>query len=1054
MRLTGIYIDGFGLFHNLKIEGLTPELTLFLGMNESGKSTLLGFLRSVLFGFPDGRSNENLYPPLTGGQHGGNLTLLTDDQHRYVVERYPGPRGGKVDVLKPDQTRGGKEFLSRLLGMANRTLFKNIYAFSLSELQEFETLNTESVREALYSAGAGIDPSRLAKLKTGLEKKEGELYKPGGTKPRINAILSRLNAISKEKKAPLGSIEEYDRIKTQVSHLEKQIRALGERKIEGSVQLKRTEQWINIWPEWVSFSLAKQKLEELEIIDHFPLQGLRRFETLKTRSEDLQNELLKKEEDLRRQESELSALKIDPDILKHAPSIRELQREQGLFEAVAQEQLSIQEQLSMGDRRLMESLNHLGPEWTEKKIIEFDNSITTREAVRHYRESLQQAKLEQQKKKESSELMNAGKNEAEEVIRNLPEPDVKDPERLAQMRRACSELRRLESEDRLLKEELSNVEDRLDDLEEEKGASERDLKLQTYALPLWLVFTLIGTGLFSLILSGLHMGRMWTFPSGVLLLLIGLLLWFLKSRVEKNETKRSKEIKQRNQHLTQKIADLGAKRSHLGNHLSGIKERMVAACSDLSLSQVPSGEDLERMGEELSERTKELERWIGATEELLQAKKKQGKARLELGYAESEGAKIQNQWQNWLKERGLGPVLTPEGALETLSSIESFREQVGHLTQLRAKMASLEKTKEEFLGLANRVLKGCNRDLVGDDELQGVVHSLIQEFRETEKADQKRALLTNEMKANHDSMERIQKQRTKIQEEIHDLMISGGAEDEEGFRIRAQIYDRRVALKADAERHEESIRRHSNKLGTMESVEKRLSEISLEELEEEKVKLENELKDMESNLDRLNKEEATLEEQARQLVHDDRISALRAEEEALKEELSFLAAEWSAVRLAQGLIRRARERYQKERQPEVIRAAARFFHQSTLGKYPSLVAPIGENRVEVMCQDNSRKEIDQLSRGTAEQLYLSLRFGFIREFSKTTESLPIIMDEILVNFDPHRAKATADTIVELSKEHQVLFFTCHPHMAGLFREIDPHVPVLEISDQEVRKRVE
>jgi uncharacterized protein YhaN len=598
---------------------------------------------------------------------------------------------------------------------------------------------------------------------------------------------------------------------------------------------------------------------------------------------------------------------------------------------------------------------------------------------------------------------------------------------------------------------LRNIEERLGDLEEEKGALKRDLKLQTYALPLWLAFTLIGTGLFSLILSGLHLGRMWTFPSGVLLLLIGLLLWFLKSRVEGNATKRSKEIKQRNQHLTQKLTDLGEKRSHLGNHLSGIKERMVAACSDLSLSQVPSGEDLERMGEELSERTKEFERWIGATEELLQAKKKQEKARFELAYAESEGAKIQKQWQNWLKERGLSSVLTPEGALETLSSIESFREQVGHLTQLRAKMASLEKTKKEFLSLANGVLKGCNRDLVGDDELQGVVHSLIQEFRETEKADQKRALLTNEMKANHDSMERIQKQRTKTQEEIHDLMSSGGTEDEEGFRMRAQIYDRRVALKADAERHEESIRRHSNKLGTIESVEKRLSEMSLEELEGEKVKLENELKGIESSLDRLNKEEATLEEQARQLVHDDRISALRAEEEALKEELSFLAAEWSAVRLAQGLIRRARERYQKERQPEVIRSAARFFHQLTLGKYPSLVAPIGENRVEVMCQDNSRKEIDQLSRGTAEQLYLSLRFGFIREFSKSTESLPIIMDEILVNFDPHRAKATADTILELSKEHQVLFFTCHPHMAGLFREIDPHVPVLEISDQAVAK---
>ena len=1054
MRITGFYIDGFGLFHDLKIDDLSPELTVFLGANESGKSTLLGFLRAVFFGFPDGRSHENLYPPLVGGQHGGNITLITDDQDRYVVQRHPGPRGGKVDVLKPDQTRGGKEFLGRLLGMANRDLFRNIYAFSLSELQEFETLNTDSVREALYSAGAGVDPNRLAKLKTGLEKREGELFKPGGSKPRINALISRLNVITKEKKALRGSIQEYDRIKTQIARLKEQIHELGKRRIECSVQLKSAEQWIHIWPEWISLSLNKEKLDGLEVIDHFPVQGLSRLETLKTRSEGLQNEFLKKEEDLRRQESELSVLKVDPDLLEHAPAIRELQREQGLFEAVVQEQFSVQEQLSMGERKLVESLAPLGPEWTEKKVLEFDISIPTREEVRHYRETLQRAKLEMQKKKEFLELMDARKKDAEQVIGNLSEPDVKDPQRLSQMRRSWGELRRLVSEDRLLKEESRNTEDRLQDLEEENRALQVDLRLEVYALPFWLIFTLLGTGLFSLILSLANVGRIWTFPSGVLLFLIGLLLWILKSRGEKSATSRGKEIKRRNQHLAEKLGDLDSKRSHLKTHRDDIKERMAAVCSDLSLSQVPSEEDLERMGEHLEKQTKALERWIVATEELLEAERKTEKARVEREHTELEAEKVQTQWQNWLKERGLSSVLTPEGALETLSSIESFREQAGHLTQLRAKMQSLEKKKQEFLGLANRALKGCNRDSVGEDEIQGVVHSLVREFQETEKADQKRALLTHEMKTNQDAMERIQKQHKKIQEEIRELVVSGGADDEEEFLKRGQIYERRMSLKLDIDRHEETIRRHSSKLGTMDSVEKRLSAISLEALEQERAKLESGLQDMEANLGRLNKEEATLEEQARQLVNDDRISALRTEEEGLKEELSFLAAEWSSMRLAQGLIRRARERYQKERQPEVIREAAQFFERLTLGKYPSLVAPIGEDRVEVVCQDNSRKEVGQLSRGTAEQLYLSLRFGFIREFSETTESLPIIMDEILVNFDPRRAKATAETIIELSKEHQILFFTCHPQTAGLYRKIDPHVPVLEISNEEIKQWME
>ena len=562
---------------------------------------------------------------------------------------------------------------------------------------------------------------------------------------------------------------------------------------------------------------------------------------------------------------------------------------------------------------------------------------------------------------------------------------------------------------------------------------------------------MIGTGLLFLVWFGFHTERSWAAQGGGLLLLTAFLLWLLKSRLKGRELKRDQNLKHRIRHTTIKIKDLEAKILHLNNHLDHIKERMVAACSMLSISEVPSREYLERMEEDLAESTNQLERWMNATGEVLEAEKKYEKARQELKRAESEAREIQNRLQNWLKERGLNPVLTPDGALETLSSIESSREQLGYLTELRARMASLEETKEKFRDLANQVLEDCNKKPVGDDDIQVVVQALVQEFLETEKADQKKALLTKGMKASLDSIGRIQKQVLKLRQEMNDLMASAGTDDEEQFRNRALVYEKRMALRVDIDSYDDRIRRLSSNLGPIDEVIKELSKLSLEELEEGKISLERKLKEAESNLDRLKKDQATFEEQARQLVNDDRISSLRTEEEGLKEELSLLAAEWSTVRLAQGLIRMARTRYQRERQPEVIREAGRFFGQLTRGKYLSLVAPIGENRIEVTCQDNSRKEIAELSRGTAEQLYLSLRFGFIREFSKTSESLPIIMDEILVNFDPQRVRATAQAILELSHDHQILFFTCHPHMATLFREIDRHIPVLEISDQGVKR---
>ena len=54
MRLEELYLDGFGHFHQRAIGPISGHITVFYGPNEAGKSTLLAFIRAVLFGFPPG----------------------------------------------------------------------------------------------------------------------------------------------------------------------------------------------------------------------------------------------------------------------------------------------------------------------------------------------------------------------------------------------------------------------------------------------------------------------------------------------------------------------------------------------------------------------------------------------------------------------------------------------------------------------------------------------------------------------------------------------------------------------------------------------------------------------------------------------------------------------------------------------------------------------------------------------------------------------------------------------------------------------------------------
>ena len=50
MHISGIFIDGFGLYHHSSLSGLPVGLVFCCGDNESGKTTLMEFIRTMLFG--------------------------------------------------------------------------------------------------------------------------------------------------------------------------------------------------------------------------------------------------------------------------------------------------------------------------------------------------------------------------------------------------------------------------------------------------------------------------------------------------------------------------------------------------------------------------------------------------------------------------------------------------------------------------------------------------------------------------------------------------------------------------------------------------------------------------------------------------------------------------------------------------------------------------------------------------------------------------------------------------------------------------------------------
>ena len=114
---------------------LDPGLNVFYGPNEAGKTTLLEFMRAVLYGFSLNRRRRYL-PPVRGGESGGSLGVATADSTCQIrrTER-ANSLMGEVNVVAADGTVQGEGELIELLGDVDEAIFQNVFALGLEELQ-------------------------------------------------------------------------------------------------------------------------------------------------------------------------------------------------------------------------------------------------------------------------------------------------------------------------------------------------------------------------------------------------------------------------------------------------------------------------------------------------------------------------------------------------------------------------------------------------------------------------------------------------------------------------------------------------------------------------------------------------------------------------------------------------------------------------------------------------------------------------------------------------------------------------------------------------------
>jgi hypothetical protein len=186
-----------------------------------------------------------------------------------------------------------------------------------------------------------------------------------------------------------------------------------------------------------------------------------------------------------------------------------------------------------------------------------------------------------------------------------------------------------------------------------------------------------------------------------------------------------------------------------------------------------------------------------------------------------------------------------------------------------------------------------------------------------------------------------------------------------------------------------------------------------------------------------------LQQEMKSLALDKRLAEAKLELACLEKQIQAATSHWQTLAATTFMLEKVCEVYENERQPETLREASSFLKSLSDGKYVRVWTPLGKNALRIDNAQGQSLPLEVLSRGTREAVFIALRLALASAYSRRGVNLPLVLDDVLVNFDARRATAAARVLRDFAEMgHQVIMFTCHEHIMKIFYDIGVQVRVL------------
>lgn len=1027
MRITDIHIDGFGVWNGLYIDELASDVTVFFGRNEAGKTTLMQFVRAVLYGFTPERRRLYL-PPVHGGEPGG---ILRVENHtgQYVVERRLSTRHeegpGRVIVMGESGSRQGQHLLNVLLSGVDESIFENVFAIGIRELQELATLNDTQAAELLYELASGVDRVSLVDVMRHLQSERDALLNPNSE----DGLIDRLRREQRDYQAKAAALEETT---NHWLELTAEDRALAEevKQLESRVARRRRELQvvttaIRTRQPWLERIRVRRRREQLGELHPLPEDCVERLEQIRTETEALKEQIKPLREQRFKTRRALAAQPINRGlwdarlriqaVCEYGPWIESLDSEiRQLRSDVEQTEVSLlqlDERFASDGGATLAAAPAVSPAMMQQLQ---PAAVALREATKRRALARRQQKQSRQEEEQA----------AGELAEELAGQNIEDlEEALAQTGELVNLLRRRVK----LDERLELMEQQQEELQQEHQ-NRLDAQLPRMRL-------MIGVGLlfvfgWVLLLTGsfgwkiMPMSAEFSWGIGLLGLVCLALSGTWKVVLERTMRDEVRNVLRQRETLDRDMAEAIEERRQLDDALppgnANFAARLAAA----------------------ERQRKELESKLPLFHERLEARRRIQGSRRHVSQVDQELREARARWRRALHHAGLPESLTPKQVRQLAVHHQKKSRLQEQLQQQQSRLDRLEQDRAALVERLQKLHEDIGIRPVSDEPQIQISQLAAALAGQQEMVERREELLKQEKELRRQLNEQLQELR-RLRRARDSVLAEARVTDEEELEQRvAHIENAR-----ELEQRQDQLTQQIRDILAGEITEDELADVfeqhDGESLKQQRDELQHRLRELESHLSQIHQRRGAVTQEIKQLTQDQQSDEVHFELAAVEHQIEQAILRWRRLTMAWHLLESLRATYESERQPETLEEASVLLEQLTEGKYTRVWTPLGRNELRIDGPDVESLPLEVLSRGTREAVFLALRLALVASYGRRGVQVPMILDDVLVNLDSQRAQAAVKMLVDFAADgRQLLFFTCHDHIRELFASAQVDVRTL------------